>query len=64
MILSSDQSFLFAGAVLSNTTLVKLSSSDGSVLASYSTSQDGRYYYILVSDSRALCFTSSLNVWF
>jgi len=63
MALSSDQSFLLAGSYFSSSQhLGKLSSSDGSVLASYSTSLDFYYQYILVSDSRALCMVP--HGWF
>jgi len=63
MTLSSDHSFLLAGSNFNSLVhLGKLSPSDGSVLASYSSSQVTDYYYILVSDSRALCFAN--NGWF
>jgi len=60
--LSTDQSFLVAGSYdNSKVILGKLASSDGSVIASYSVNESTNYDYIFVSDTRALCFTST---WF
>jgi len=60
MALSSDETYLLAGAKISSTLFLgKLSSFDGSVVSSYSTSLNATYNYILVSDSRALCFTDN-----
>ena len=58
MVLSTDQTYLFASATFPGKNILgKLSLSDGSVISSYSPSKYVYYLYLIVSDSRALCFT-------
>jgi len=57
MAISPDQTYLLAGSKFGNKAhLGKLSSIDGSVNSSKTSNISADYTYILVSDSRALCF--------
>lgn len=55
MALSPDSSYLIAGSFISQSHLGILNSSDGALLASYSSQAFGSYKYIYAGDTRALC---------